>query len=76
MLGPDCTWCLCAARWKEAVDAAATHQDGDKIIPKVDLAATHQAVLDTPGVTFDLLKKHGQAETCAPVNGELGGRQV
>jgi uncharacterized protein len=31
-------WCLCAARWKEALEAGAA--------PSVDLAATHIAALD------------------------------
>jgi uncharacterized protein (DUF2237 family) len=32
----DC-WCLCASRWKEALDAG--------VAPKVRLAATHEATL-------------------------------
>ena len=33
----DC-WCLCAARWKEALDAG--------VAPKIRLAATHEATLE------------------------------
>ncbi|HEY3743676.1 MAG TPA: DUF2237 domain-containing protein [Bryobacteraceae bacterium] len=40
----DC-WCLCAARWKEALDAG--------VAPKVRLAATHEATLQY--VTIDEL---------------------
>lgn len=36
-LKPGDKWCLCAARWKEALD--------DGIAPPVDLAATHSAAL-------------------------------
>ncbi|MGB5062542.1 MAG: DUF2237 family protein, partial [Candidatus Competibacter sp.] len=31
-------WCLCAARWKEALDAG--------MAPRVLLAATHEAALE------------------------------
>ena len=43
----DC-WCLCAARWKEALDAGRA--------PRVRLAATHEATLDI--VPLDMLKKY------------------
>jgi uncharacterized protein (DUF2237 family) len=36
-LRPGDRWCLCAARWKEALDAGAA--------PRVVLAATHEATL-------------------------------
>src|SRR5579863_7236595 len=36
-LKPGDRWCLCAPRWKEALDAGAA--------PKVGLAATHEEVL-------------------------------
>jgi uncharacterized protein len=41
-------WCLCVARWKEALDAGAA--------PPVDLAATHAAALKV--VSLDDLKNH------------------
>ncbi|BBC24620.1 hypothetical protein ABRG53_2363 [Pseudanabaena sp. ABRG5-3] len=41
-------WCLCASRWKEALDAG--------VAPPVDLAATHEAALKY--VSLDELKKH------------------
>jgi uncharacterized protein len=37
-LRPGDRWCLCAARWREALDAGAA--------PKVVLAATHERALD------------------------------
>ena len=43
----DC-WCLCAARWKEALDAGSA--------PKVRLAATHEGTLQH--VTLDELIKY------------------
>ena len=43
----DC-WCLCAARWKEALDAGAA--------PKIRLAATHEGTLQH--VTLDELIKY------------------
>ena len=43
----DC-WCLCASRWKEALDAGAA--------PKIRLAATHEATLQY--VTLDELIKY------------------
>jgi uncharacterized protein (DUF2237 family) len=43
----DC-WCLCADRWKEALDAG--------VVPKVRLAATHEATLKH--VTLDELIKY------------------
>lgn len=41
-------WCLCAARWREALEAGCA--------PQVDLAATHAATLDF--VRLEDLKKH------------------
>ena len=37
-LNPGDRWCLCAARWQEALDAGAA--------PRVVLAATHEATLE------------------------------
>lgn len=47
-LKPGDRWCLCAARWKEALDAG--------MAPRVVLTATHEATLEF--VSLDELKKH------------------
>jgi uncharacterized protein (DUF2237 family) len=47
-LKPGDRWCVCAARWKEALDAG--------VAPPVVLAATHEAVLEV--VSLDDLRKH------------------
>jgi hypothetical protein len=47
-LKPGDRWCLCAARWKEALDAG--------MAPRVVLTATHEATLEV--VSLDDLKKH------------------
>lgn len=44
-------WCLCAARWREALEAGCA--------PKVKLAACHQRALDI--VTLEDLKGHAHA---------------
>ena len=47
----DC-WCLCAARWQEALEAG--------VAPKVKLAACEQSALDV--IELDDLKDHIQPE--------------
>lgn len=47
-LKPGDRWCLCAPRWKEALDAGAA--------PGVVLEATHEETLAI--VTLDVLKAH------------------
>lgn len=47
-LKPGDRWCLCAARWKEALDAG--------VAPPVVLEATHIAALEW--VSLDDLKRH------------------
>jgi uncharacterized protein (DUF2237 family) len=47
-LEPGDRWCLCAARWQEALQAGCA--------PRVVLAATHEATLDI--VDLADLKKH------------------
>ena len=47
-LQPGDRWCLCAARWQEALEAGAA--------PKVVLAATHERTLEI--VDLADLKKH------------------
>lgn len=46
-LKPGDTWCLCASRWKEALDAGAA--------PHVVLGATHERALEH--VSLDALKR-------------------
>ncbi|MBD2771320.1 DUF2237 family protein [Iningainema tapete] len=47
-LKPGDRWCLCASRWKEALDAG--------VAPPVVLSATHPRALEV--VSLDELKKH------------------
>lgn len=47
-LQPGDQWCLCAARWKEALDAGAA--------PKIVLEATHAAMLEW--VTLEELQEY------------------
>lgn len=47
-LQPGDRWCLCAARWKEALDAG--------VAPPVVLAATHEAALQI--IRLEDLKRH------------------
>lgn len=47
-LKPGDCWCLCASRWKEAMDAG--------VAPKVVLSATHALTLEY--VSLDELKEH------------------
>ncbi len=47
-LAPGDQWCLCAARWQEALDAGAA--------PRVVLRSTHQLTLEV--VALDDLKAH------------------
>ncbi|MBM4279285.1 MAG: DUF2237 domain-containing protein [Deltaproteobacteria bacterium] len=47
-LKPGDRWCLCGARWKQALDAGCA--------PQVILAATHEAMLQL--VTLDALMAH------------------
>ena len=47
-LKPGDCWCLCASRWKEAMDAG--------VAPRVVLAATHALTLEY--VSLDELKQH------------------
>lgn len=47
-LKPGDRWCLCASRWKEALD--------DGVAPPIILEATHAAALDY--VSLEQLKEH------------------
>ncbi|KAI4278404.1 MAG: hypothetical protein LQ337_001041 [Flavoplaca oasis] len=64
-LKEGCKWCLCTARWKEAMEAAKTNED--PVVPKVFLHATDESALNN-GVTMDTLKKYA-AEPEAPGGG-------
>ena len=50
-LKPGDRWCLCARRWKEALDAG--------VAPPVVLEATHEAALDV--IELQILKRHAIA---------------
>ena len=47
-LKPGDRWCLCAARWVEALEAGKA--------PPIKLTATHERVLDF--ISYDVLKQH------------------
>ena len=47
-LKPGDRWCLCAERWKEALEAGQA--------PKIRLTATHEATLEV--VPLEVLKRH------------------
>ena len=47
-LKPGDRWCLCASRWKEALDAG--------VAPKLYLSATHEATLEL--VPLEVLTRH------------------
>ena len=47
-LNPGDRWCLCADRWREALEAG--------IAPKVILASTHRSVLDS--IPLEVLEAH------------------
>lgn len=47
-LKPGDCWCLCAARWKEALEAG--------FAPPINLSATHEAMLDY--FPLEVLKEH------------------
>lgn len=47
-----CRWCLCASRWREAFDARG--KEGDKVVPKIFLSATHEKALSK--MSLDELK--------------------
>ncbi|MFN6470042.1 MAG: DUF2237 family protein [Nostoc sp. SerVER01] len=48
-LKPGDRWCLCASRWKEALDAG--------VAPPVILSGTHPRALEV--VSLEVLKQHG-----------------
>ncbi|KAF1988538.1 hypothetical protein K402DRAFT_328588 [Aulographum hederae CBS 113979] len=57
-----CKWCLCANRWKEALDAAKGDQSQKgKLVPQVFLNATNEAALQSLDMN-DLKKFAADAE--------------
>ncbi|KAI9806438.1 MAG: hypothetical protein M1833_003625 [Piccolia ochrophora] len=69
-----CKWCLCASRWKEAMEARK--DDKDPVVPKIFLHATHQRALDK--VKMEDLKKfaaEGEASHAGTRPVEPSGRQ-
>ncbi|KAA8575082.1 hypothetical protein EYC84_004298 [Monilinia fructicola] len=48
-------WCLCASRWREAMEAAQDSSEKD-LVPKVHLHATHERALDS--VSLGDLKRY------------------
>ncbi|MDJ0775648.1 MAG: DUF2237 domain-containing protein [Mastigocoleus sp. MO_167.B18] len=51
-LKPGDKWCLCASRWKEAMEAG--------FAPPIDLSATHEATLKY--VPLEVLQEHATTE--------------
>ncbi|TVY14313.1 hypothetical protein LARI1_G007392 [Lachnellula arida] len=78
-LSAGCKWCLCAARWKEALDFANSDtESGDaakaSIVPKVHLHATHERALDV--VDMKDLRAHAaesEAANASSVAQSTGG---
>ncbi|KAF6226446.1 hypothetical protein HO133_009312 [Letharia lupina] len=67
-LEPGCKWCLCTARWKEAMEAAKGKDD--PVVPKVFLHATDESALQN-GITMEALKKHAAEPEAAGGGGSL-----
>ncbi|KAI9744481.1 MAG: hypothetical protein M1818_002010 [Claussenomyces sp. TS43310] len=56
-LKAGCKWCLCANRWKEAVDAAEKGDLGPDDVPRVHLHATNESALGKSGLLMEDLKR-------------------
>ena len=79
-LEPGCKWCLCTARWREAMEAAKS--DNDPVVPKVFLHATDASALEN-GISLKDLKRFaaepeaqgggGSLEKSFPRNPEVAG---
>lgn len=67
-LEPGCKWCLCTARWKEAMEAAKGQSD--PVVPKVFLHATDESALKN-GITMESLKKFAAEPEAAGGGGSL-----
>ncbi|EHK96197.1 hypothetical protein GLAREA_03662 [Glarea lozoyensis ATCC 20868] len=70
-LTAGCKWCLCANRWKEALEHAKTTKDDpatQSVVPKVHLHATHERALEV--LSIQDLKAHaseGEAANASTV---------
>ncbi|KAI9709753.1 MAG: hypothetical protein M1820_003156 [Bogoriella megaspora] len=62
-----CKWCLCASRWKEAMDARSG--DDDDVVPKIVLSATNEKALDK--VDLADLRKFAAKEESSNGHSEL-----
>ncbi|CAO1605466.1 hypothetical protein XANCAGTX0491_008984 [Xanthoria calcicola] len=75
-LKEGCKWCLCTARWKEAVSASTSSSaapgEHDPVVPKVFLHATDESALSN-GVTMEVLKKYAAEPEAAGGGGSLEG---
>merc|ERR1712126_632582 len=60
-LHPGDFWCLCATRWREALDAGAA--------PRVNVGATHGSALNFRGVSLETLEANAVAGTTASSGG-------
>lgn len=63
---PNCTWGLCSSRWQEALEHSRDHPEGERIVPRVVLEATHQRALRDGGIKFEDLQRFavgGSGET-------------
>lgn len=50
-------WCLCSARWKEAMVAAQNGEISKDAVPKVHLHATNESAMREGGLKLEDLKK-------------------
>ncbi|GAA5852854.1 hypothetical protein JCM8547_004709 [Rhodosporidiobolus lusitaniae] len=51
-----CVWCLCASRWAEALRLSSSHPQGESIVPRVVLEATHERALEAGGIAREELE--------------------
>lgn len=49
LLSPGDSWCLCAKRWNESVQASLDHPLGEAIVPRVQIEATHEKAAEVIG---------------------------
>ncbi|PMD20770.1 hypothetical protein NA56DRAFT_671064 [Hyaloscypha hepaticicola] len=61
-LRAGCKWCLCASRWKEALDYANQQgKESDSVVPKVHLHATSERALNVVDIK-DLKRYAAESE--------------
>ena len=69
-------WCLCASRWREALEHAKTQSPSEEsVVPKVHLHATHEKALEV--VSMHELKEHaaeGEAANASTIPQSAKGR--